>query len=173
MSREPIYMSDKRYDEISEMVYKSYNNACILFIDEVKNDDLYASYAAYKSELTEKRGDAVEEKLVFHGTSANVIDVICRDGFDPTKNISSSFGKGSYFAKDASYSKQYMKSTDSHEVSYMFLAKLAVGKCILHTDTDKDFDNYVNNLTMPTIFVTPHRYGAFPQYIVGFYKNAV
>jgi hypothetical protein len=37
-------MSDKRYDQISELIYKSYPNACILYIDEVFNHDLLNAY---------------------------------------------------------------------------------------------------------------------------------
>jgi len=171
MSFKPVLMSDKRYDEISGLVKQSYRNSCILFIDEIENPDLESHYEDYKFEITKKRG-TVDEKLVFHGTHARLINIISEEGFDPSKNIASSYGKGTYFAKNASYSLNYMKSTDKDKVSYMFLAKLAVGKCVLNTSRCDDFDNYVDNLVSPTIFVTPHRYGAIPHYIIGFYKDA-
>jgi hypothetical protein len=58
-------MSDKRFDEICNLVRESYKNSCILFIDEVENPDLYSRYLEYKSTVEANRG-AVDEKLLFH-----------------------------------------------------------------------------------------------------------
>jgi hypothetical protein len=37
MARNPISMSDTAFDSIYSKIEKSYPNACILFIDEIKN----------------------------------------------------------------------------------------------------------------------------------------
>lgn len=175
MKLNPVLMDDKRFDEISELIRNSYKNSCILFIDEVDNPDLITLYENYKSELIKKRGE-VDEKLLFHGTHAGLIDIISRDGFDPEKNIASVHGRGTYFAKSANYSKDYMKSSDKNEISYMFLSKVALGKYITYNDyislRINDFDNYVDNIEHPNIFVCPNKDSAYPQYIIAFYKNA-
>ena len=171
MNFKPVLMSNKQYDEVSALVRESYKHSCILFIDEIENPILENYYEEYKSEIIKKRG-SVEEKLLFHGTHAGLIDIISMEGFDPSKNVASAHGKGSYFAKNAAYSKDYMKSTDKDEISYMFLAKVAVGKCTTRYTSSTDFDNYVDNVLTPSIFVAPHRYGAIPKYIIAFYKNA-
>lgn len=174
MSYHAISMSDKRYDEITELVTNSYKNACILFIDEVDNPTLQEQYDQYKRELAEKRKGNIREIQAFHGTHAKYITIISDEGFDPNKNVTSAYGKGTYFAKDANYSQQYMKSTDSKEISYMFLAKIALGKCVVGPGqySSQDFDNYVDNQENPKIFVCPYKYAAYPQYVIGFYKNA-
>jgi len=180
MQRKPVFMSDKRYDSISDKIYASYPNACILFIDEVINDHLESAYNIRKDLIIEKRGITnVKEIQYFHGTHANLIDKIANEGFDPTKNRVSAYGHGTYFAKTASYSFNYMKSKDKNEISYMFLADVLLGK-IKTVDNSQDYDNttsacsYTFGCTTPDpdIVVTPYPDGAYPRYIIAFHKNA-
>ena len=61
-----------------------------------------------KTELQKSLHKEPEEKILFHGTKEDLVDVICKDGFDwrvaGTSN-GTLYGKGSYFARDSSYSK--------------------------------------------------------------------
>jgi Poly(ADP-ribose) polymerase catalytic domain len=165
-------MSDKRYDKIEELIIRSYKNACIIFINEVENPDLLMKYENYKSELIEKRGvEIVKELQVFHGTHANTVPIICREGFDPSKNVTALHGRGTYFAKNADYSSSYMKSSDENQLSYMIISKMVLGKCTTVQGGIQEFDNYVDKIDDPSIFVCPHQYAAIPQFVVGFYKN--
>ena len=174
MNRVPIYMSDPLYDKISDKIRASYPNSCILFIDEIINPVLEAQYQEFKATL----GSEPNEKLLFHGTHARLIDTIAAEGFDPTKNVTSAYGRGNYFATTAVYSSNYMKSADSKGISYMFLAKVALGKTIQSTTITNATkviqiaDSYTNCESKPTIYVSPHRYAAYPKYIIAFHKNA-
>ena len=162
-------MSDKRFNVISDQIYKSYPNACILYIDEVKNDSLLAAYIAKKEELSQF-GPVVEKQL-FHGTYNEIIKLIINNGFDPTKNVTSAFGYGTYFAVDASYSFNYMKSKE--EITYMFLADVLVGRVTSNMPKGTTgWDNNVDYLKKPTIYTTPYPDGAYPRYIIAFHKNA-
>ena len=171
--RETLFMSDKKYDEISNRVYESYPNACILFIDNVVNEDLLQEYEAKKTEIMEQRG-SVEELLLFHGTKHSLINVIALNGFDPSKNVTSAYGKGTYFARDARYSSDYMKTADGDGISYMFLCKVLVGTKVLHSQKHDalDYYNYVDNVHNTAIYVTPEPHTAYPNYIIALYKNA-
>lgn len=177
MNYEHIYMSNPEYDMISGLIRKSYPNSCILFIDQVVNPELEEKYKEQLETLKEKRGEEnVKEELLFHGTNYENIDSIAFYGFDPTKNISSSYGKGTYFAKNASYSREYMKSKDSRGISYMIVAKVIIGKCHRYgsaqpIDTNT-YDNSIDHTKDPRIYVTPYQYGAYPKYVVAFHKNA-
>lgn len=65
------------------------------------------------------------ERLLFHGTSSDVIDAICKHNFDHRchgKN-GTKYGKGSYFAVKASYSNNYC----SGQTRFMFLARVLTG----------------------------------------------
>ena len=48
-------------------------------------------------------------KLCFHGTAEANVDVICQNGLDPQRRRGQAFGKGEYFADDATISLPYCK----------------------------------------------------------------
>jgi len=167
-------MGDKRFDQIGEGIYKSYPNACILWIDEVVNAELCREFESFKKELSEKR-NCVREMLMFHGTSEEAMNNIVWNGFDPKMNKVAAYGKGTYFARDAAYSKAYAKPK-SNEISFMMVCRVLVGKCCIGSsdavlDTCK-FDNWVDNIKDPSIVVTPYPNGAIPLYVIGFHRNA-
>lgn len=171
-----VSTSSKLYDEISFKIRESYPNACILYIDEVINPELYDAYMTKKHELITLRGDlSVTEKLLFHGTSYKNINSIATTGFLTGKNKISVYGRGSYFSMMASYSKDYSVSyTD--DISYMFLCDVIIGKCgiyrnlgVINTDIH---DNSINSAHNPTIYVTPYDPGAYPKYLIAYHKNA-
>ena len=160
----PVSMSDKRFSEISDRVRESYPNACILYIDEVMNLPLLQSFEQLKNSRT------FEVKQLFHGTYNNLINIISSEGFDPTKTRTAAYGYGTYFAKNASYSFNYMKS--KVDVTYMFLADVLVGRLTTLQTKLGDWDNNVDNLKNPTIYTTPYPNGAYPRYVIAFHKNA-
>ena len=80
---------------------------------------------------------SIDERQLYHGTEHNIIDSICRQNFDFRlcgKNATVC-GKGSYFARDASYSHRYTTS-DGTSTQYMFVADVLVGRFtkVLFTD---------------------------------------
>lgn len=118
---------------------------------------------------------------MFHGTSEAIIDPICQQGFDWRLSGSkhgSRFGKGSYFALEASYSDAY-SAKGAGDVRKMFMVKVIVGSYVVgQHDTlrppakdPKDplsplHDSCVNSITKPTIFVVFERSQAYPYYII-------
>jgi poly [ADP-ribose] polymerase 7/11/12/13 len=171
-----LSLGDKRYDYLCNLIKESYPNSCILWIDEVKNDELLAKYEQCKEDIMLKRNvDNIDEKQVFHGTKESNINTILYNGFDVTKNRVSAYGKGTYFAKRADYSKNYT-DVSQDELSFMFICKILVGNCIIGTsgmkiDTEK-YDCAVDNIKSPNIYVIPYDNGAYPNYIICFHKNA-
>jgi hypothetical protein len=166
----PLPMSDKRFDQIYEMIQKSYPNACILYIDEVFNSNLLSYYDDQRKNMN----DFKCEKQLFHGTSESAIQSIVDNGFDPTMNKSAAYGYGTYFAVNAKYSSNYMRS--NNPVTHMFLADVLIGKLVTGQRRTQDniytWDNNVDNLSNPTIYTTPYHGGAYPRYIIAFHKNA-
>lgn len=166
-------MSEDIYNIISKRIRESYPESCICWIEENINDRLLTAYAERKCEIA-KRG-AINEYNLFHGTSENAINSIVLNGFDPLYNKTSAYGKGTYFAKNASYSFSYMKPNDSG-ISFMFYCHVLLGTSChgssnLQIDITK-YDSAVDNITRPTIVVTPYPDGAYPRYIIAFHKNA-
>lgn len=170
-----VYMSDKRYDAIEDGIRASYPNSCILYIKEVINPVLEEKYEKQRQRIENKRGKKCKELQLYHGTREDCINSIVKDGFDPSVNTRSAYGKGSYFAVNASYSKNY--STPSiGQVSYMMLCSVLIGESYNYggnkTIDTEHHDSSVDNLKNPTIYVTPYADGAIPRFVVAFHLNA-
>ena len=173
MATHYLEMSNPQYDIINKRIRYSYPNSCICWIEEITNDRIQGAYATYKFNIAKK--GAINEVQLFHGTSEDAVNSIVASGFNPDYNKASAYGKGTYFAKNASYSFAYMKP-NKQGISFMFLCDVILGtSCIgspnLIIDTTK-FDSSVDNLESPTIVVTPHADGAVPRYIIAFHKTA-
>jgi hypothetical protein len=173
MSVRYVEMSEPIYDTISKRIRESFPNSCIVWIEENQNAFLLESYEARKKEIA--KITSVNEVQWFHGTREENISKIAQGGFDPTYNKTSAFGKGTYFAKHASYSNSYMHP-NKEGISFMFLCDVLMGKpCLGRPDYTIDTTFYhssVDNFNKPTILVSPFADGAYPRYIVAFHKSA-
>ena len=93
-----------------------------------------------KKKLKASNHDRIE-KLLFHGTTRDVIDAICKQNFDHRmrgKN-GTMYGEGSYFAVKASYSKKY-SNQGGGKTRFMFLASVLTG------DTSLEEVSFVDTL---------------------------
>jgi hypothetical protein len=166
----PVKMSDKRFTDICRLITQSYPNACVLWVEHVENSALRKRYDSYKNKTE------CEELQLFHGTKEENIKIIASEGFDASRNRVSAYGKGTYFAKHANYSKTYaINSRDG--ISFMFICNVAVaeakcnGKCNCVIDVTR-FGCAVDDIRNPQIYVIPSNDAAYPEYIVAFYQNA-
>lgn len=171
-----VSLASQIYDDITKLIRISYPNACVLYMDEIINDNLLSKYHQRKTNIEELRGkENVRELLLFHGTKVDCINNIATNGFMKTFNKTSAYGKGTYFSTKASYSSNYTDK-DKTDISYMFVCDVIIGKCTVvngpHEIDTKHFDNSVNNGISPEIYVTPYDDGAYPRYLVAFHKNA-
>ena len=73
--------------------------------------------------------DPPNEEFLYHGTAPNLVEAICAQNFDFRLHghNGTSFGKGSYFAKQASYSHRF-STPDCNGFNYMFIAQVLVGE---------------------------------------------
>ena len=173
MSFRYVEMKEPIYDTISKRIRESYPNSCIVWIEENTNAQLSAAYENRKQEI--QKMSAVNEVQWFHGTREENITKIGLEGFDPSYNKTSVYGKGTYFAKNASYSQGYM-TPGADGNSFMFLCDVLMGTSCpgstnLTIDTTK-FHSAVDYVQNPTILVTPFADAAFPRYIIAFHKEA-
>ena len=128
----------------------------------------------------------VNEKQLFHGTSPDAVEAICKRNFDwrlHGKNATK-YGEGSYFAVNASYSHAYAKKNSSSDM-FMFLAKVLVGfyttgHSSYRTPPSKNpsdpasdlYDSCVDNQARPTIFVVFDTDQFYPEYIIQYDSTA-
>lgn len=76
------------------------------------------------------------ERHLFHGTSADVVEGICKHNFDPRVcgKHATMFGQGSYFARKAVYSHNFSKRS-AKGLHCMFLAKVLTGRWVTRSTT--------------------------------------
>jgi len=106
-----------------------------------------------------------------------VIQTIINNGFNRDFNKVSLYGKGVYFAGDASMSRSYCDTSNNGE-SFMFVCRVIVGDyCIgnqqmlappMKPDGKSQYDCLVNALVNPTIFVITRDYHAIPAFLIVF-----
>ena len=167
----------------------------VLSVARVQNLPLWQSYAVHRQATLRRedvpRGAApsrFERECLFHGTGAEAIASICRMGFNRswTTANATAYGKGTYFARDASYSysRQYARP-DARGVQRMLLARVLVGEVQptpgrsdqfvpdLRPGTSVRYDSTVgllgkDTLADPSIYVTYHDGQAYPEYLIRF-----
>jgi len=155
-TREYVSINSAIFNEIADRIALTYSQACILWIEKVVNADMSERYE------TQKKINSFTEKQLFHGTSHNSINSICSEGFKSDCNKVSAYGKGTYFSSQASFSWNYMKTSQKDkdaEICYMFYTDVLVSSA----------DTTVNN---DQIVVVSNDNCIYPRYIIAFHKNA-
>ena len=169
-----VDMSNKEYDRLSGLVRASYPNSCIVWIEENLNPTLRQSYERRKDAIAAECNGDPKEAQMFHGTREENINTISSGGFDPSMNKVAVYGLGTYFARDAAYSFNYMWP-GKEQISYMFLCDVVLGKSTIGASSKlcpTGYHSQVNTLPDPTIVSVPFPDSAYPKYIIAFHKSA-
>ncbi|XP_069752986.1 protein mono-ADP-ribosyltransferase TIPARP isoform X1 [Narcine bancroftii] len=181
----PVSIEDKSYRTVYNLFHKTVPETKfrILNILRVQNPYLWEKYKRKKEYMSRKMSEMdkiLNERHLFHGTSQDAVDAICKHNFDPRVcgKHATMFGQGTYFAKKASYSHNFSKKSQEG-VHYMFLAKVLIGKYTLgkptmrrpppQTPADPSSDLYdscVDNWLEPQIFVIFNDDQSFPYFII-------
>ena len=156
-------------------------------IERVQNMELWRTYAAKRESICEREdaADAARNYVrnwLFHGCPSDVVPKILQQGFNRSFCGANAtlYGKGVYFARDASFSTYplYCKP-DAEGVQTCFLVRAAVGEWCKAKRDDitpgvRDeaknilYDSTVDNLQNLSIFVLYHDAQTYPEYIVRF-----
>ena len=157
-------------------------------IDRVQNISLWQSYAVKKAATCAREDDPdkAARKYVrawlFHGCPSDVVPKILQQGFNRSfcgKNATL-YGKGVYFARDASYSTFPLYcAPDAQGVQTIFLVRAVVGQWskgvkdaltpeVRDVARNMLYDCTVDNVRDPSIFVTYHDAQAYPEYMIKF-----
>src|SRR5215469_15545438 len=119
---------------------------------------------------------SVNEMRLFHGTKQTYVDAITQQGFDwrlSGLTTGMLYGRGSYFHKNAYYSKNYT------DCKTLILVKILVGEYTEGSATTvrppaKDpakphenfYDSCVNSKSNPEIFVIFSESQTYPEYLI-------
>lgn len=116
---------------------------------------------------------------LFHGTDESLIEAICEQNFDwrMCGVHGTAYGKGSYFAKDASYSDRYA-SVRATPNKIMFVALVLVGDYTKGRSTyvrpppksngKTLYDSCVDSENKPSIYVVFEKQQIYPEYIINY-----
>ncbi|XP_052008490.1 protein mono-ADP-ribosyltransferase PARP12 isoform X2 [Xyrauchen texanus] len=173
----PLQSSSKEYQRIGSMFSRTMPKSIIHRIERVQNLSLWRVFQWQKEQMTEMNGGkGVDQRYLFHGTDESLIEAICQQNFDwrICGSHGTLYGRGSYFARDASYSDRYAKSTT--KTKKMFVALVLVGEftkgniTLVRPPQKKSnqnlYDSCVDNETNPAIFVVFEKYQVYPEYII-------
>jgi poly [ADP-ribose] polymerase 10/14/15 len=173
------------------------NHISVHKIERIQNLPLWQSYSVKKQTMLTRDTNNptgrennlditdVERRWLFHGTTTEIVLKVERQGFNRAfaGRNAVAYGKGVYFARDASYSSHKLYSApDKKGIQRIFLCRVAVGDWCKGTngqltpDPKKNnpmelFDTTVDNVSNPSIFVGYHDAQAYPEYLVSF-KNS-
>ncbi|XP_004714092.2 protein mono-ADP-ribosyltransferase PARP12 [Echinops telfairi] len=176
--------SSEEYQKACELFSRTMPSYMIQKIERVQNLALWEVYQWQKGQMQKRLGRTlVDERQLFHGTSACFVDAICQQNFDwrICGLHGTSYGKGSYFARDAAYSHHYSEvRAQSH---MMFLARVLVGEFVRGCSTyvrppAKErqsaafYDSCVNSMSDPSIFVVFEKHQIYPEYLIQYTTSA-
>ena len=103
----------------------------IVGIERIQNLGQWRLYQERKRAMAEKNGDAgCNEQRLFHGTHAQAVPRINADSFNRSYcgRNATAYGRGVYFARDASYSASDTYSPpDDGMIKHVYLARVLVG----------------------------------------------
>ncbi|XP_053574906.1 protein mono-ADP-ribosyltransferase PARP12 [Bombina bombina] len=175
----PIPQSSEEYKNVEAMFRRTLRLTQIQNIQRIQNLALWEVFQWQKEQMKKQHeGKEVDERQLFHGTSEKLIDAICQQNFDwrISGAHGTAYGKGSYFARDSTYSHNYSCRTDSHS-RVMFVARVLVGDFIngkssylrpppKESSTSTYYDSCVDSKSNPSIFVIFEKHQIYPEYLI-------
>uniref|UniRef100_A0A4W5Q9V1 Si:ch73-252i11.1 n=1 Tax=Hucho hucho TaxID=62062 RepID=A0A4W5Q9V1_9TELE len=169
--------SSVEFKEIQGLFQNTMRGFSIHQIERIQNKALWEVFQ-WQRDLMKKnnRGRNVTEKQLFHGTGSKYLDAICLNNFDwrICGLNGTSYGKGSYFARDAKYSNSYTGQLNTRS---MFVCRVLAGDYIKGHSSylrppSKDggdtifYDSCVDDVSNPSIFVVFEKHQVYPEYLV-------
>ncbi|NXF19193.1 PAR12 polymerase, partial [Rhodinocichla rosea] len=168
----------QEYIKIKRLFEKTMKNYCINQLQRIQNPTLWDIFQWQKAKMKKLHQlKGVNERLLFHGTSPSHVSAICEQNFDwrLCGTHGTMYGKGSYFARDASYSHEYCSSLGGRYC--MFVAQVLAGDFVRgnpeycrppprDNNSNRLYDSCVDDPTDPSIFVIFEKQQIYPAYIL-------
>ncbi|XP_029910473.1 protein mono-ADP-ribosyltransferase PARP12 isoform X2 [Myripristis murdjan] len=174
----PLSKSMKDYIMIEKLFKSTMTQSTITSIERIQSPSLWQLFQWQKDKMKKKNGGKpVNEQYLFHGTDESLIEAICEQNFDwrVCGVHGTAYGKGSYFARDASYSDKYARAKGCVN-KIMFVALVLVGESTRGSGSyvrppakgaNSDlYDSCVDSVSNPSIFVIFDKLQIYPEYII-------
>ncbi|ELK18092.1 Poly [ADP-ribose] polymerase 14 [Pteropus alecto] len=196
----PVHWSDMKQQDIClvelqpghveyDMVANKFKETCSQFqiekIERIQNPSLWESYQTQKRIMDTKNRNITNERQLFHGTDADSLPHVNQHGFNRSyagKNAVA-YGKGTYFAVNASYSANNTYSRpDANGKKHMYYVRVLTGVYTRGNSTlvqpplknpqnpmDPDrYDTATDNEQNPNLFVVFYDHHSYPEFLITF-----
>ncbi|KAK2841992.1 hypothetical protein Q5P01_012192 [Channa striata] len=172
--------SDKDYGLIVTLFKRTMPHSTITSIQRIQNPSLWKVFQWQEAQMKERNGGkSVNQQYLFHGTDESLIEAICEQNFDwrMCGVHGTAYGKGSYFARDASYSDRYSRAK-GRQNKIMFVALVLVGDYTTGSSSYVRppakgkaltlYDSCVDSKTNPSIYVVFEKQQIYPEYLINY-----
>ena len=186
----PVPVNGEEWCELETLMWKSLPTAKLVEVLRIQNLTLWRRYSFFKSLMSRKNQGQVNEKLLFHGTrDTNPKTIISSEkGFDFRYGSDNCFwGKGTYFAVNASYCDSRFVYKPSNKTKQVFVARVLTGRSaniskpdrtlkeppkLPHSETEAydSVNGLVENPTHTQVYVIYDHDKAYPAYLLT-YQN--
>ena len=191
---DPETESDE-YERVTDEFMQTLPNVKILKVQRVQNKRVWEKYIHCVQMLQKIAPPILGEKLLFHGTSQNDPKKIYQgaEGFDMRFSRDGVWGRGNYFAVNASYSDSYAFDAGDG-IKKMFAAWVLTGRAspskpkstltkpplLSESSDDGDdsstavqhrFDSVCGTIGGTRVYITYDNVHAYPAYLISYKKN--
>ncbi|NWX85054.1 PAR12 polymerase, partial [Nothoprocta pentlandii] len=170
--------STDEYRKIKDLFNRTMKDHKIRKLQRIQNPGLWQHFQLQKEQMKKRSpGQELDERFLFHGTSQSCVAAICEQNFDSRVcgAHGTQYGKGSYFARDASYAHRYCPSSSGRKS--MFVAHVLVGDFVQGSleyrrppprpeNPNRLYDSCVDDPNNPSIFVIFEKLQIYPAYIL-------
>ncbi|XP_022787787.1 poly [ADP-ribose] polymerase 14-like [Stylophora pistillata] len=171
----------QEYKKVSDL-FKATCQKKIVKIERIQNTAAFGIYAIQQQKMDESVNGS-NEMLLFHGTTEDNCRAINHKGFNRSYSWQRNnlYGKGVYFAKEASYSASSQYSPPGPTgFRHMYLARVLVGDYTVGkkdiivppsktlNDPTDTYDSVVDQIPNPEIFVVFQDPQSYPEYLITF-----
>ncbi|XP_030646594.1 protein mono-ADP-ribosyltransferase PARP12-like [Chanos chanos] len=173
----PLSETEAEFQTVEKLFKATMPKFTIVSIKRNQNSSLWRVFQWQKEQMKGRNGGGeVDERLLFHGTDQALVDAICEQNFDwrICGTHGTVYGKGSYFARDASYSHHYVHTDSSTKT--MFVARVLVGRftkgqgSFVRPPAKPNgtglYDSCVDSMSDPSIFVIFEKYQIYPEFVI-------
>ncbi|XP_036417757.1 poly(ADP-ribose) polymerase family member 14-related sequence 1 isoform X2 [Colossoma macropomum] len=178
----PLQANSNEYKDVLSHFRKTCPNNNVLKISRIQNPGMWKKYQHNKHIMEIKNGHKNNERRLFHGTREDSMKHINHSGFNRSYAgmNAAAYGKGTYFALNASYSASNTYSVPNQQGhKHMYLCRVLTGdytpgnsSMVVPPPKSANgidlYDTVVDNTRTPTIFVVFRDDHAYPEYLITF-----
>ncbi|XP_029379069.1 protein mono-ADP-ribosyltransferase PARP12 isoform X2 [Echeneis naucrates] len=176
----PLSENAVDYKLIEGLFKRTLPRSKINSIQRIQNPSLWKIFHWQKEQMKGRNnGKEVNQLYLFHGTDESLVEAICEQNFDwrMCGVHGTAYGKGSYFARDASYSDRYA-SIKKTQNKIMFVALVLVGEYTTGRsnyvrppakgNSRTLYDSCVDSESNPSIYVVFEKHQIYPEYLIDY-----